>query len=67
MSSSPWEWLWNGDEDVATPFLTGAVSGCALWKRQLESRLQGMTRMTQGPGLVLPLLPEGGRLQRAVD
>jgi hypothetical protein len=29
-SSSPWEWLWNGDEDVATPFLTGAVSRCAL-------------------------------------
>jgi hypothetical protein len=26
MSSSPWEWLCNGDEDVATPFLTGAVS-----------------------------------------
>jgi hypothetical protein len=20
MSSSPWEWPWNGDEDVATPF-----------------------------------------------
>jgi hypothetical protein len=26
MSSSPWEWLWNGDEDVATPFLAGVVS-----------------------------------------
>jgi hypothetical protein len=26
MSSSPWEWLWNGDEDVATPFHAGAVS-----------------------------------------
>jgi hypothetical protein len=25
MSSSPWEWLWNGDEDVATPFLAGAA------------------------------------------
>jgi hypothetical protein len=23
MSSSPWEWLWNGDEDVASPFLRG--------------------------------------------
>ena len=21
--SSPWEWLWNGDEDVATPFHWG--------------------------------------------
>jgi hypothetical protein len=30
MSSSPWEWLWNGDEEVATPFLAGAVSRCAL-------------------------------------
>jgi hypothetical protein len=29
MSSSPWEWLWNGDEDVATPFHPGAVSRCA--------------------------------------
>jgi hypothetical protein len=29
MSSSPWEWLWNGDEDVATPFHAGAVSRCA--------------------------------------
>ena len=29
MSSSPWEWLWNGDEDVATPFLAGAGSRCA--------------------------------------
>jgi hypothetical protein len=29
MSSSPWEWLWNGDEDVASPFHVGAVSGCA--------------------------------------
>jgi hypothetical protein len=29
MSSSPWVWLWNGDEDVATPFLMGAVSRCA--------------------------------------
>jgi hypothetical protein len=29
MSSSPWEWVWNGDEDVATPFHTGAASrGC---------------------------------------
>jgi hypothetical protein len=24
MSSSPWEWLRNGDEDVATPFHAGA-------------------------------------------
>ncbi len=31
MSSSPWEWLWNGDEDVATPFHAGAVSRCALY------------------------------------
>ena len=23
MSSSPWEWHWNGDEDVATPFQAG--------------------------------------------
>jgi hypothetical protein len=30
MSSSPREWLWNGDEDVATPFLAGSVSRCAL-------------------------------------
>jgi hypothetical protein len=29
MSSSPWEWLWNGDEDVATPLNAGAVSKCA--------------------------------------
>ena len=29
MSSSPWERLWKGDEDVATPFLAGAVSRCA--------------------------------------
>jgi hypothetical protein len=28
MSSSPWEWLWNGDEDVATPLHAGAV----LWE-----------------------------------
>jgi hypothetical protein len=26
MSSSRWEWLWNGDEDVATPLHAGAVS-----------------------------------------
>jgi hypothetical protein len=26
MSSSPWERLWNGDEDVATPFHVGGVS-----------------------------------------
>ena len=24
-----WEWLWNGDEDVAVPFQMGAVSRCA--------------------------------------
>jgi hypothetical protein len=30
MSSSPRERLWNGDEDVATPFHAGAVSRCAL-------------------------------------
>jgi hypothetical protein len=30
MSSSPCEKLWNGDEDVATPFHAGAVSRCAL-------------------------------------
>jgi choline dehydrogenase-like flavoprotein len=29
MSSSPFERLWNGDEDVAIPFHTGAVSRCA--------------------------------------
>ncbi len=34
MSSSPWEWFWNGDEDVATPFLTGAVSRCARQRRR---------------------------------
>jgi hypothetical protein len=28
MSSSPWEWLWNGDEDVATPF--GNANGAAM-------------------------------------
>ena len=28
MSSSPCERLWNGDEDVATPFHAGAVSRC---------------------------------------
>ncbi len=33
MSSSPWEWLWNGDEDVASPFHARAVSRCA---RELE-------------------------------
>jgi hypothetical protein len=41
MSSSPWEKLGNGDEDVATPFNAGAESRCAhapgtmastLWK-----------------------------------
>jgi hypothetical protein len=32
MSSSPWEWLWNGDEDVATPFHAGAVSRGARLK-----------------------------------
>ncbi len=31
MSSSPWEWLWNGNEDVATPFHLGAVSISALF------------------------------------
>ena len=30
MSSSPREWLWNGDEDVATPLRAGAVSRCVL-------------------------------------
>jgi hypothetical protein len=25
MSSSPWEWLWIGDEDVATPLHGGSV------------------------------------------
>jgi hypothetical protein len=29
MSSSPWEWLGNGDEDVASPLHAGAVSTCA--------------------------------------
>ena len=29
MSSSPWERLWNGDEDVATPFHAEEVSRCA--------------------------------------
>ena len=29
MSSSPWERLWNGDEDVTAPFQMGAVSRCA--------------------------------------
>ncbi len=29
MSSSPWERLWNGDEDVATPLRAGAISRCA--------------------------------------
>jgi hypothetical protein len=24
-----WEWIWNGDEDVATPFTRGAVPGGA--------------------------------------
>ena len=26
MSSSPWEWLWNGDEDVDTPFHVGVTA-----------------------------------------
>jgi hypothetical protein len=25
MSSLPWERLWNGDEDVATPSMSGAA------------------------------------------
>jgi hypothetical protein len=29
MSSSPWEGLWNGDEDVAAPFGMGTVFICA--------------------------------------
>lgn len=29
MSASTWEWLWNGDVDVASPFVIGAVSRCA--------------------------------------
>ncbi len=35
MSSSPWERLWNGDEDVATPFPAAAVSRCGLQIRGL--------------------------------
>ncbi len=35
MSSSPCGKLWNGDEDVATPFHEGAVSRCALRIRPL--------------------------------
>jgi hypothetical protein len=30
MSSSPWERLWNGDGDVATPVKVGALSDCGL-------------------------------------
>jgi hypothetical protein len=29
MSSSPWEWLRNGDEDVATPFHLAVVRSAA--------------------------------------
>ncbi len=41
MSSSPWEWLWNGDEDVASPFHAGAVSRCARRKAPCIKRLDG--------------------------
>jgi hypothetical protein len=30
MSSSPWEWLWNGDEDVATPLHAGGRRSLTL-------------------------------------
>jgi hypothetical protein len=30
MSSSPWEWLCNGDEDVATPSVSGQCQDAPL-------------------------------------
>ena len=39
MSASPWERLWNGDEDVAFPFLAGAVSSCADEEWEANKRL----------------------------
>jgi hypothetical protein len=42
MSSSPWEWLWNGDEDVATPFHVGAVSRRAQGTGCTETGLHAM-------------------------
>jgi hypothetical protein len=40
MSSSPWEGLWNGDEDVATPSPGGAVSGLQYIRRVRAPGLQ---------------------------
>jgi hypothetical protein len=36
-----WEWLRNGDEDVATPFRAGAVTGCARETASAWLRLRG--------------------------
>jgi hypothetical protein len=40
MSSSPWEGLWKGDEDVATPSHAGAVSGLQCIRRVRAPGLQ---------------------------
>jgi Protein of unknown function (DUF1549)/Protein of unknown function (DUF1553)/Planctomycete cytochrome C len=55
MSSSPCEWLWNGDEDVATPFRVGEVSRCAIPLPALPPtirlpRLVRMNRVHAKPG-----------------
>jgi hypothetical protein len=44
MSSSPCEMLWNGDEDVATPFLTGQCQDAPLSRRAkiFEARFRTM-------------------------
>jgi hypothetical protein len=43
MSSSPWEWVWNGDEDVATPFHAGAASRGCLTDGQAEAQIADET------------------------
>ena len=39
--SAAGEWLWNGDEDAATPFSAGAVSRCATVRVSAGFHLDG--------------------------
>jgi hypothetical protein len=67
-----WDWLRNGDEDVATPFRAGAVSGCARETASVWLRLRGFAayptpcrggrRMTRAE---TRRLREGGALEGA--
>jgi hypothetical protein len=48
MSSSPWEWLWNGDEDVATPFHARQCQDAPVDVLQTASSLLQNTLSVEG-------------------